>query len=228
MIDIHAHVLPFVDDGSKSVEDSIDLLKEAKNCGVTDIVATPHFKNNFKASKSQILESFNTLMPHAKEIGINLYLGQELKHYSGDLANLLKQEHFTINNSNVVLLEFDSFQEEDISEVAYSFSKKGFVPVIAHVERYPYCLDGFTIEEIKSCGGLIQVNASSVVGKLGKKIKKFVFNLIKYGLVDFIASDIHSFRENDMKKAYDLVSKKFSKEVAEKLFINNQKEYILK
>ena len=79
------------------------------------------------------------------------------------------------------------------------------------------------MEEIKNCGGLIQVNANAVTGKFGGKIKRFVLKLIKFGLVDFIASDVHSFRPNEMKKAYQIVEKKFGIERAEDLFKNHQK-----
>ena len=82
------------------------------------------------------------------------------------------------------------------------------------------------IEDIKNCGGMVQINASSVVGKLGGYIKKFVLKLIKFGLVDFVASDIHSFRENDMLKAYNLIKKKFKEQVANDLFINHQQQIL--
>ena len=226
MVDIHTHVLPLVDDGSASLEDSIKILQDAKKCGVTKIIATPHFRDSAKASLQQINNSYNLIKPHAEEMGIELYLGQEIKFYGSDLKHLVAKEHLTLNGTKLVLLEFDFFRDDDISEVAYSYSKKGFIPVIAHLERYPYCLDISVVEDIKSCGGLIQINASSVVGKLGKKIKKFVFNLIKYELVDFISSDVHSFRENDMQKAYLLIEKKFGQEVAQNLFKNNANYYI--
>ncbi len=226
MIDIHAHVLPFLDDGSNSVEDSINILKNAKECGVTHIVATPHFKNSYKASINQIQDAYSLLLPYAQNLGIQLYLGQEIKHYGSDLKKVVEGEHLTLNNTKAVLLEFDSFIEEDISEVVYSYVKKGFIPIVAHVERYPYCLDFSMLEDIKSLGGLIQVNASSLVGKIGGKVKKFIIKAIKFGLVDFVASDVHSFRENDMKLAYELVKKKFDKQVADDLFYNHQNQIL--
>lgn len=226
MIDIHSHVLPFIDDGSNSIDESVNLLKNAKECGVTKIIATPHFKNNFKASIKEINDSYNAIKPFAEELGIGLYLGQEIKHYSGDINNVIEKKHLTLNNTKAVLVEFDMVREEDVSEVIYSYCKKGFIPIVAHVERYPYCLDFSVIEDIKNCGGMIQINASSVVGKLGGYIKKFVLKLIKFGLVDFVASDIHSFRENDMLKAYNLIKKKFKEQVANNLFINHQQQIL--
>ncbi len=70
-------------------------------------------------------------------------------------------------------------------------------------------------------GALVQINASSIIGDYGRKVKKFVLNLIKNNLVDFVASDLHSFRQNKLFAAYQIVTKLFSKEVADKLFSNN-------
>lgn len=227
MIDIHTHILPFIDDGSPNLEESEKMLVCAKQIGITDIVFTPHYRDNCKTSKEQIEKSFEAVKDIVQKVGINVYLGQEIKYYKGFADKILSGEHLTLNQTKCVLVEFDSFIEEDVSEVAYSLSAKGLIPIIAHLERYPYCLDFSIVEEIKNCGGLIQINAGAVIGKMGKKIKKFVLKLIKFGLVDFIASDVHSFRLNDMQQAYLLVQKKFGVQVAEDLFVKHQKIMIL-
>ena len=227
MIGIHSHILPFVDDGSPSLEESKQMLLSAKNDGITDVVFTPHFRDVYKSYASDIIPIFNRLKEYAEEIGIKVYLGQEIK-YSKEIASLLKEDKLlTLNNTRCVLLEFDYFQEEDVSEAAYSFTAKGYIPIIAHLERYQYCLDFSIVEEIKNCGGLIQINAGAITGKMGGKIKKFVLKLIKFGLVDFIASDVHSFRPNEMKQAYLTVQKKFGTQVCEELFVKHQKIMIL-
>ncbi len=228
MVDIHTHILPFLDDGSNDLEVSKKMLLEAQNCGITDIIFTPHFREKCTPDKDSIVNAYQKIKPFAEQIGLKVYLGQEIKYTEFAKNKFLNGELLSLNGTKCVLLEFNTDYEEDISEVAYSFSAKGYIPIIAHIERYPYCLDYSIIEEIKNCGGLIQVNAGSVVGKLGKKIKKFVLNLVKFGLVDFIASDVHSFRVNEMLSAYKTVQKNFGIKVAEDLFKNHQKILILK
>lgn len=227
MIDIHTHVLPFVDDGSSTVEESKQMLLSAKEIGITDIVFTPHYRENCKKPIEKIVESFDLLKDYANEIGVKVYLGQEIKYGQDIKEKLINGELLTLNDTKCVLVEFDSFIEEDISEAVYSLAAKGFIPIVAHLERYPYCLDFSEVIEIKNCGGLIQINASAVIGKMGGKIKRFVAKLIKFGLVDFIASDVHSFRPNDMLQARLLIQKKFGEQVAQNLFEKHQQIMIL-
>ena len=130
-----------------------------------------------------------------------------------------------MNNQKYLLLEFSYTNEIDISEIVFSCKLKGYVPIIAHIERYEYV----GIEEandIVEAGGLIQVNASSVIGKHGGKIKKKVKKLIKNNLVSFIASDIHSNRKNYMQKAYKYITKKYGEELANNLFFTNASKII--
>ncbi|MBP5467183.1 MAG: hypothetical protein J6Y43_06460 [Clostridia bacterium] len=126
---------------------------------------------------------------------------------------------FTLNGGKYVLLEFSTKHEKDIVEEVYTFTGKGYIPIIAHIERYYYA-DIETAKEIKELGGLIQVNAGSVCerfGPYGKKAAAF----IKAGLVDFVASDVHFRRKNRMLKAYNAVAKKFGRETADRLFTEN-------
>ena len=99
-----------------------------------------------------------------------------------------------MNNQKYLLLEFSYTNELDLSEIVFSTKLKGYVPIIAHIERYEYVgLD--EAMEIVEAGGLIQVNAASVIGKHGGRIKKRVKKLLKNNLVSFIASDVHSNRK---------------------------------
>lgn len=228
MVDIHTHILPFLDDGSSGLTASKQMLTEAKECNITHVVFTPHFRENCQPKREEILKSFEKIKPIAEQLGIKVYLGQEIKYNEYAKKKFLSGELLSLNNTKCVLLEFDMDNEEDISDIVYSFSTKGYIPIVAHIERYPYCLDYSIVEEIKNCGGLIQVNAGSITGKLGRKIKKFVLNLIKFNFVDFVASDVHSFRPNQMMLAYNLVKKNFGTQVAEDLFVNHQKKLIIK
>ena len=227
MIDIHAHVLPFVDDGSKSLERSIEIVKNSILQGVSDMVLTPHFDQDYKSSKEELETAFNTFVEHVNALGlnVNLYLGQEI-FVSSDVKKLVSSGNIlTLNDTEYILIEFSVGEDFDIAEAVYEFRKAGYKPIVAHFERYPYA-DISVAEEIKSLGGLIQVNSDSLVGKGRYRHLRKVKSLFKEGFVDFVASDIHEFRKNSLKKAQEYVAKKYGKKVADAVFINNAKEII--
>ncbi|MDY0209743.1 MAG: CpsB/CapC family capsule biosynthesis tyrosine phosphatase [Bacilli bacterium] len=223
MIDIHSHIIPFVDDGSSSFEQSLKMIDEAMKQGITDIICTPHYRKNvFSVNIEEIKKQFMMLKEQTQEKAIRLFLGQEIYcHKNEEVMELLHNGVVvTLNNSNFILLEFSYLDKIDISEIAYVAVLKGYMPIIAHIERYHY-LDLETVKEIKNSGGFIQVNASSLVGKEGAKLKKFVFALLKEKLVDFVASDIHEKRQNWMNKAYNIVVKKFGQDYGQRIFNDN-------
>ncbi len=222
MIDVHTHVLPFVDDGSRSVESSLLMVKEAVAQGVTDMVLTPHLRGDYNASPERLKSVYNDFCDAVKNAGIEikLYLGQEI-FIDKDFKKLFSTDKIlTLNGSKFVLIEFDYVSEFDIGETVYELVNMGYVPVIAHFERYVYA-DSSVAEEVKSLGGFIQVNADSFFGKAKKVYYKKIKELFKDGLVDFVASDVHAFRENYLNRAYGFVLKKFGVNTADAVFTNN-------
>ncbi len=227
MIDIHTHILPEVDDGSPSLDYSISMINECVKQGTTDIVLTPHYRKEYKVKADALKEKFIIFKDciESKGLAVNLYLGQEI-FIEKDYKTLFKDKEFlAINGGKHVLIEFDYDIKRDVTEVVYDVSRMGYKPIIAHIERY-INYDISLATEVKELGGLIQVNAESLVGKqkrlFGKKVKK----LLKNDLVDFIASDYHFNRENYLEKAQAYVKKKFGEERAQKIFIENAKEII--
>ncbi len=207
MIDIHAHIIPYVDDGSKSLEDSIELIKEEIKQGVKRIICTPHYdlKRRYTPSNDEILKNYNLLKDEVKKqnLEIELYLGQEICYYpSLPIVEMLNNNKlFTMKDSRYILLEFDFFEKPySIREVIYNFRIYNYHPIIAHVERYDW-MNEFHIKELIAEGALIQVNASSLIEKTNKKEHKKAKKYIKKGYVNYIASDIHVFRNNCLKKA---------------------------
>lgn len=223
MIDIHTHIIPYVDDGSTDIATSIKMIKQAIDSGVTTIICTPHYiRGLYGKNKSIIIEKFSELKNAVAKLGlpINLYLGQEIKFNKDVKDKLTNGELLYLNNTNYILLEFSTKNKTDISDIIYNFQMNNINPIIAHIERYSYLtLDD--IKEIKNHDGLIQVNASSIVGKEGHRAKKLVRKLIKLGLVDFVGSDMHFDRNYSLKEAYKFVSKKYGSDVSKRLFETN-------
>lgn len=227
MIDIHTHILPMVDDGSKSVQESLQMLKDAVSMGIDTVIFTPHYKNrSYELPFSKIKEAFNLFKEEVQkeEIPIDLLLGREI-YYSTRMTEAPSGEYLTpIGNTNYCLLEFNYVYNVDVVDVVYTYGVLGYKVIIAHVERYKYLEDVEEVKSIRQAGALIQVNACGVVGEYGRKTQKLIFKLIKNGLVDFVASDVHSFRKNQMDKAYKIVKKKFGENVANELFNDNAKK----
>ena len=225
MVDVHSHILPLVDDGSDCLEKSINLVKNSVNAGVKKIILTPHYKRGvYENEKEELVKSFNSFAGEIKnrEIEVDLYLGEEI-FCDSKIYSLLEQKRaLTINDTKYLLIEFDFFDYSDVVDYAYNIMKMGYIPVIAHVERYSY-LDDNALMELRSLGALLQVNAASVIGEYGKQFQARVLKAIKKGLIDFVATDVHVSRESSLQTAYKVVNKKFGAQVANDLFINNAK-----
>ena len=207
MIDIHTHIIPYVDDGSPNLETSIAMIKHELAIGVDEIIATPHhIYSRYESTVEVIKERFNFLCEEVKKqnLPITLYLGQEIYFtHKEDIIQMLKEgKLLTLNNTNRVLLEFSFHREpENLLEVIYNFRVNGYQVIIAHVERYEW-MTYQKVVALKSEGALIQINSDSYLGYTSWKEKRFVRKLLKNNLVDYVASDTHSFRPSTLDKSY--------------------------
>ena len=206
MIDIHTHVIPCVDDGSPNLETSLEMIKHEISIGVDTIYCTPHhIYKRYEKSVEEIKANFLKLkeIVESENLPIKLYLGQEICYsHREDIISMLESgKLLTLNNTKRVLLEFSFHREpEDISDVIYNFGVHGYEIIIAHVERYEW----MTFDKVKllrSEGALIQINSNSILGLTTWKEKRFVKKLLKNNLVDFVASDTHSFRPSTLDKS---------------------------
>ncbi|MGD9604698.1 MAG: tyrosine-protein phosphatase [Bacilli bacterium] len=226
MIDVHTHILPLVDDGSESLEESLRMIEREISLGVTDIIITSHALrlDLIKVSKQELMDAFakfSTLVQN--KYNVKLYLGQEVA-YSDKMISLLKNnELLTINNTEHLLLELPFDQAiNDIDEVIFSCRILGYKVIIAHVERYQY-YNFKQLVDLKKLGVLFQINSNSITGRSGKDLQKLSFKLFKSHMVDLVGSDVHAFRHNDLDEAFAIVSKRFGEETADLVFSQNAK-----
>ena len=140
MIDIHSHIIPNIDDGSRSIEDSLAMLKTSAISGVSDSICTPHYREGYKKTPAEIESAFKLLKDSAKSQGIpvNLYLGEEIFVTKNIKTELKEKQVLTLNGTKFVLLEFDYNINSEISEIVYELSRIGYIPIVAHVNRYNY------------------------------------------------------------------------------------------
>lgn len=224
MIDIHSHVINNVDDGSISLEQSLKLIKEEIDWGVTDLICTPHFrKRMFETDSSIIKENFELLKKAVKEnnLQINLYLGREIFYYDGLIKDILDGKYESLNNSGYYLIEFDYYKDPDISEIVYNFKINKIKIIIAHIERYTYLINKDIYSELKFNKALIQINAESITDPVNLKTRSLIKYLLKNELVDFVGSDTHYGRKNSLGKAYAKVLKKYKPAYTNYIFNND-------
>ena len=225
LIDIHCHILPKVDDGPDSVEESLKILKDMKRQGIKHVIVTPHYRPEmFEPSMKRVIYSYRHLRDIAYEMGVSMSLGCEYYRNEQIIDHMDNRKRPSMAGSRYVLIEFsmnDLFPT--IRNYVYELITHGYQPIIAHAERYFCCQKMEKIQELKDMGALVQLNAGSVLGEEGWKLKIFCLDLMKKDLVDFIASDTHntSDRKLNLKKCASYVTKKMGKQYAERIFFNN-------
>ncbi len=235
IVDIHCHILPGVDDGSKSLEQSKAMLDIAWEQGIRTIIATPHHMPEAKnASPETIAQKAALLQEYADEqhYDMEILTGNEIYYY-GEASELLDAGKIcTLAESTYILVEFSPM--DDARYIRNSLSElqnMGYDPIIAHVERYMSLHKGSfeKIQELRDMGILIQVNAASVTGGFGKPTKVLVEKLLKKKLVDFIGTDAHSDggRAPKILECAQLLQKKCDADYVEKLLYRNAEKYLL-
>ena len=233
MIDIHCHILPGVDDGAKDLEDSLEMARIAQSEGIKTIINTSHYHPDFDYMVGEELlkelVSFNKILKE-NNIEVEVLIGNEL-YYSDNLLEYMdKKEFYTLNNSKYILIEFAPTRfPKNLCDVVYELKIRGYIPILAHVERYQEVQDNpKLIQEAIKEGAFIQVNASSVLGKGPSECNKSCDALLKHNMVHFIGTDAHGSnrRRPLIKEAYEYVSKKYGEDKANKLFLDNPNSVI--
>lgn len=224
-IDIHSHILPNVDDGSKSISESLRMLEMLKKQGVDTVTLTPHFypaaELTVSEYKERVLSSYNRLKEAASGICENLFLGSEVYLFHG-IATFSDIRELCINSSEYILVELpyrriSSRTVDDIIELNLS---RGLTPILAHIERYSRFENYERLLSLISDGyALGQINAYSL---LHFKTRRTACKLIKDGYVHLIASDAHSADENPPRigEGLHFVEKKLGRSYAERLKSN--------
>lgn len=234
MIDIHCHVMPEVDDGSKSLKETIKMFKNAKRSGITDMILTPHYIRETKYcfnndTKERLLEILQEAI-RREELDLNIYLGNEA-YIDMELPELVESgEVATLAGSQYLLIELPvGFEDKSAGDVIFNLKKMGITPIIAHPERYEYIQErpGEIIKYL-DLGCLLQGDYLSLFGKYGKKAAKTLKLLLKNDKITFLASDIHheyhDYKLKDAQKKVKHIVR--SKEKVEELFTKNSQKIL--
>lgn len=224
--DIHCHILPGVDDGAADIETAVQLLRMEYRDGVRTIILTPHYRRRmFEPEMEDILSGYDALKSEADNLGIRLYLGCEY-HVNMDMVTVLEEgRRPTMAGSRYVLCEFSGGEEPAyIKERTYHLVSHGYLPVLAHIERYAALRKDFLlVEKLSQLGCLMQVNAGSILGDDGFLVKRFCKKLMAYDLLDLVGSDAHDLKKRipRMGACAEYLIKKEGKAYAEKILCEN-------
>ncbi|TGB02520.1 tyrosine protein phosphatase [Halobacillus salinus] len=216
MIDIHCHILPGVDDGALSVQDSIDMAREAEKEGIDIIVATPHHMNGtYENTKQEILKKVDYLNEVFKDEGIDIHIlpGQETR-INGEMLEAIKAgDVLPLNNTRYVFVELPfSNIPRYTSKLLFDLQVSGYCPIIVHPERNKRIQeDPDILYSFVEKGCYTQITAASLIGKFGKKNQKVSRLLIEANLAHLISSDAHNTtsRGFKMQEAYNEIEKRY-------------------
>lgn len=194
MIDIHAHVLPGVDDGSRNLDETKRMLDEAQRVGVSCIVATPHLYSATE-SRTAVLEAYEKTLAPARERDIELLLGAEINVRAAEKLKDVRPYAFQIAGiaTKYALLELNNNgSAQNVPFLITEWLSQGVTPIIVHPERYRFVQESpRKLSEFRAYGCLVQVDAQAFMGfRLGPE-RKTAEQVHRLGLMDFIASDAH-------------------------------------
>lgn len=234
-MDLHCHIIPYVDDGAVNDEEAMAILQVQEEQGVRVICCTPHLrKGMFETPDDEIIRQFKALKQRAKEGGSDMLFALSREYHADALfeEKLENKEIICMGAGNYILTEFGhAHTMRQIQGTLDLITAGGYRPLIAHVERYPAVYgDEDKIIELREMGAKIQVNAGSILGRGGSKQQAWVKKLLKYRLVDVIASDAHGtdFRPPELSECAKYVEKKFGEAYSERLFHTNPLKILMK
>ncbi len=222
-VDLHSHILPGVDDGAKTLSDSLSMIKYASEIGVTHIVATPHFSDLFPTTPDNRDAAFKLLKEAVSESGINVEIicGWEVSYTDVHIKRVLDGEDLSIAGSkNYMLIELpNGINKSAVIEGFFSLMIEGTKIVLAHPERNSLIQQDIDlVKELRFRGVMIQVDAESIVGVHGQSAKKIAIELFRRDEVDALSSDAHTLSGyKNYKKACEKICNNFGQEIINKI-----------
>jgi tyrosine-protein phosphatase YwqE len=198
-VDIHSHLIPGIDDGVKTLEESIALIKELKSLGLNRIITSPHIMTDgYNNSSFDILRGRDLVLNAIAQENIQVSFDAIAEYYLDEtIFQKIKDRDILTIGDNYVLVELSYYNKSHgINKYFFELRSAGYKVILAHPERYPYYhsedLDSY--QEIIDSGILLQLNLSSITGVYGKHVKQISEKLIDAGMIHFVGTDLHNLR----------------------------------
>jgi tyrosine-protein phosphatase YwqE len=196
LADMHSHLIPGIDDGAPTMEDSMAMIKFFVKLGYRKIITTPHIMGDFyKNSAENILPGRDEVRKEIQKAGLNIEFDAAAEYYLDEffMADLEADKPLLTFGKNYVLFELSFLNEPiQLKEAIFKMRSQGYSPILAHPERYQFYYGKIDkLKELRDNGVLLQINLNSLSGYYSKGAKKMAQTLIKDGYVDFVGSDCH-------------------------------------
>jgi len=224
--DLHSHLIAGIDDGAKTLDESVLLIKQLIDLGYSKIVTTPHIHSEYYPNTPAIIKNgLKELRERLSKEKLQIEIEAAAEYFIDDhFKALIKSDEDLLSFSDKhVLMECSMLGEPpDLFHVIFNLKTKGYKPILAHPERYLYYGNRFEVfEKIKNQGCMLQVNLLSLAGHYGPGQKKLGIKLLEAGLVDYLGTDLH--RESHITKIESVMhNRKVKKLILEKSFCNNR------
>jgi protein-tyrosine phosphatase len=193
--DMHSHLIPGIDDGAKTIEDSIALIRQMHAAGYSRLITTPHIMSDyFRNTPEIILEGLELVRAAVKAENIPVTIDAAAEYYIDDgFIRKLEEERLMTFGDNYLLVEISYMNPPDnIREILFRCMVLGYKPILAHPERYPYWYNNIDeYKGIRDMGVLLQLNLNSLSGYYGPDAKRIAEKLVDLSLVDLVGTDMH-------------------------------------
>ena len=216
-VDIHSHVLPGIDDGAKTIEDSKFLLENMIEFGFSKIITSPHtIENIWNNTPDSILTALNITKENLTDLTEKVNLKAASEYILDDyFLSLVKEKNVLTLKDNFVLVEMSYINPPiQLFDIIFEMQVAGYIPVLAHPERYMFYHNNFNqYQKLKKAGCYFQMNLLSATGYYGKEVAKITNELLKKNMIDFVGSDFHhkhhieSFSKPIIIKELDIIKK---------------------
>ena len=223
-VDIHSHLLPGIDDGVKTLDEAVAIIKKFKLLGYSKLITTPHVISDCYPNTQEIIaKKLKTVREALEKENIAISIEASAEYYIDmEFLQLIEDDKLIPFMGNYILFETSYTSKPMIFEQAiFEMINKGYIPVLAHPERYRYLHHDMELyKSLKDQGALFQVNIKSLQDK-SKANYKVALKLIEMGIVDFVGSDVHRMRDV-VKLKKTLNSRAYRRAIDKNILLNNQ------
>ncbi|MFT6849735.1 MAG: protein-tyrosine phosphatase [Sphingobacteriales bacterium] len=218
-VDMHSHLIPGIDDGATDLENSIQLIRGLKEVGFKKLITTPHIMADYYQNTPEIiLRGLDKVRNELASQGVDIEMDASAEYYFDEnLTGLIKSKRIIPLHKKYLLFELSYINVPNgLPNLIFDIQNAGYIPVLAHPERYPFYHDKFEeYEAFVEKGCLLQLNFLSLSGNYGPGVKKIAQKLLEKNLISFISTDLHNQRHMD----------KIKNNITEKKIVNQIKDY---